>query len=294
MGKTTETSPVSSKMLFEQLTQRLRGKPEVSQRILAHIREVSGHSTLPAFMTNGLEEPAKVETLALCLRAVITGDFTKLKGAVPRGQAPSAESQTTSQEEVVAKSWRCGCKTAGDTDWSFNGLVFATAEEAKAYGADLFSRWTELKEYQPIACDLPLTAKWDGKLIHLDEKKEEQKPAATSDAKADASETGSAQPSVAIVQATPEPVGQGMDPKLAAVMTALQSLVQQQPQKPAGVDEIKVRQIVQQVLAEGMKDTMAAQFREEIKIAKLQYMEAIKTMFEKRMEQFAKNIAEAV
>jgi hypothetical protein len=46
------------------------------------------------------------------------------------------------------KSFKVGCKTAGDTTWAYNALRFATREEAEAYGLDLAMRWTALRDYE--------------------------------------------------------------------------------------------------------------------------------------------------
>jgi hypothetical protein len=46
------------------------------------------------------------------------------------------------------KSFKVGVKTAGDTDWCFNAQRWATEEEAKKAGADLYRRWTAVKEWQ--------------------------------------------------------------------------------------------------------------------------------------------------
>ncbi len=50
--------------------------------------------------------------------------------------------------EAEPKSWKVGCKTRGDSDWAYNGLRFATKEEAEAYGSELFCRWTALEHYE--------------------------------------------------------------------------------------------------------------------------------------------------
>lgn len=44
------------------------------------------------------------------------------------------------------KSYKVGVKTAGDRDWVYNGLRFATREAAAAYASDLSSRWTAVRE----------------------------------------------------------------------------------------------------------------------------------------------------
>jgi len=48
----------------------------------------------------------------------------------------------------LSTSYKVACKTAGDTNWAYNALRFATREDAEAYGRDLFSRWLALSEYE--------------------------------------------------------------------------------------------------------------------------------------------------
>lgn len=48
---------------------------------------------------------------------------------------------------MTAKSYKVGVKTAGDTEWVYNGLRFRTAGEADRYGWNLASRWTAVREW---------------------------------------------------------------------------------------------------------------------------------------------------
>lgn len=48
----------------------------------------------------------------------------------------------------MAKSFKVGVKTAGDTNWAYNGLRFASSEAANDYGFDLSCRWTAVTEYE--------------------------------------------------------------------------------------------------------------------------------------------------
>ena len=43
-------------------------------------------------------------------------------------------------------SFKVGVKTAGDSNWNYNGLRFATRAEADTYGLDLTMRWTAVRE----------------------------------------------------------------------------------------------------------------------------------------------------
>ena len=46
------------------------------------------------------------------------------------------------------RSWKLGVKTRGDRTWVYNGLRFATYEEAMTWGADLYSLWTAVESYE--------------------------------------------------------------------------------------------------------------------------------------------------
>jgi hypothetical protein len=48
----------------------------------------------------------------------------------------------------MAKSFKVACKTTTSEPWAYNALRFATREAAAAYGANLFMRWTALREYE--------------------------------------------------------------------------------------------------------------------------------------------------
>jgi hypothetical protein len=48
------------------------------------------------------------------------------------------------------QSYKVGVKTQGDKDWVSNGLRFKTEEDAKAYGQDLFCRWTAVNEWKVL------------------------------------------------------------------------------------------------------------------------------------------------
>jgi hypothetical protein len=52
-------------------------------------------------------------------------------------------------------SFKVGVNTAGDrpNTWNFNGLRFATQEEAQAYGIDLMMRWTAVRDFQVFESD---------------------------------------------------------------------------------------------------------------------------------------------
>ena len=46
-------------------------------------------------------------------------------------------------------SFKTAVQIKGESRWSYNGLVFATAEEAEACGQDLSRRWSLLENSNP-------------------------------------------------------------------------------------------------------------------------------------------------
>jgi len=101
MGSPTPAaSATDPNFLFAALVERLRGATgEVQQRITAHVREVSGHATLPAFHNNGATPAEKCGVYRVCLKAILTGDYTPLKGVIPAGQAKTAEPPKPASKE---------------------------------------------------------------------------------------------------------------------------------------------------------------------------------------------------
>ena len=47
-------------------------------------------------------------------------------------------------------------KVRGEGGWSYNSLVFATAEEAEAYGLDLSHRWMLVEGWEAQPTDQPV------------------------------------------------------------------------------------------------------------------------------------------
>ena len=43
-------------------------------------------------------------------------------------------------------------------EWNTNGIALGTEEEAQAYGADLYSRWTLVREWEVRSSDEPRSA----------------------------------------------------------------------------------------------------------------------------------------
>lgn len=81
-----------SNVLFRELSERLRSKPpEVSQRVVAHLRAKTNHQTLPSYHNNGASEQDKVDTYLELLKALLKDDWTQLQGQIASGQAKAAE-----------------------------------------------------------------------------------------------------------------------------------------------------------------------------------------------------------
>ena len=295
MEKLVTRVSLSSKTLFSELTTRLKGKPDITQRVMAHIREVSGHATLPAYINNGATEQEKVEVLATCLRAILSNNFSELKGDVPKGQAPAGDppDESTRVPATKVNSFKVGCKDNKDCKtWTYNNLRFFTADEAKEYGSDLFSRWIGLAAYEVHESEEEAVHHFaGGKVIYPEEKKPVPAPEPPPEVKEQTTETVNTPPPTPV----PQPLVSVVDPKLIAITEALRALVQPAAvQQPAGIDEAKVREIVRQVLAEELQKAVAIQLHAEVKAAKFELVTAIQGYQETNWKRLSKAIAEVV
>lgn len=102
---------MNSSTLTRELVSRLQGKPELQQRITAHIREKTGHVTIPSFVNNGATETTKMQILGECVSAVLAfnkgkADWdAKLLGSIPNGQAGAPErDEPTPEVEPTAET----------------------------------------------------------------------------------------------------------------------------------------------------------------------------------------------
>ncbi len=87
----------------------------------------------------------------------------KVADYVARASAPKSKPQGP-------VSWKIGCKTAEKENWTYNGLRFATKEEAEAWGKDLSWRWTALHSYEVHESADAVTHRWtDGKARAIDD-----------------------------------------------------------------------------------------------------------------------------
>jgi hypothetical protein len=64
-------------------------------------------------------------------------------------------------EETKVGAWKCWVHGIGDRDFTSNGLVFATKEEAESYGAELLSRWYGADRIEARQSDEPPTHRFN-------------------------------------------------------------------------------------------------------------------------------------
>jgi len=70
---------------------------------------------------------------------------------------------------LTLQSYKVGVLTPGDREWVYNGLRFASAGEARAYGADLYARWTAVRDVTVTPCaDVPNYAYIGGRVVALE------------------------------------------------------------------------------------------------------------------------------
>lgn len=156
MTKVVDNRAADPNFLFSQLADRFKKAPATAQqRILAHIRSVSGHNSLPSYHNNGATTEQKLEVYKVCIKALIREDYSELSGDVPSGQAEvaaSAEAVSPPANEIPKpvgiRSFKVGVKTHGDKDWACNAMRFATHDEAERYGSDLNSRWMAVEKWE--------------------------------------------------------------------------------------------------------------------------------------------------
>jgi hypothetical protein len=69
---------------------------------------------------------------------------------------------------VVMASWKVEVQTYGETNWSGNGLRFATEDEAKACAIDLAGRWTMVEKWRTARSFDAVNYKWEnGKAVNV-------------------------------------------------------------------------------------------------------------------------------
>ena len=66
-------------------------------------------------------------------------------------------------------SFKTAVQVIGESGWSYNGLAFATSEEAEAWGLDLSHRWILVEKWEAQPGNEPVNYKFEGgQLIKVD------------------------------------------------------------------------------------------------------------------------------
>jgi hypothetical protein len=69
----------------------------------------------------------------------------------------------------MTMNWRPMVQVSGRSEWSGNGLVFATKQEAEDNAKDLMQRWTLVTDTRADETDNPVNYKWtDGRLVAVE------------------------------------------------------------------------------------------------------------------------------
>lgn len=66
------------------------------------------------------------------------------------------------------QSWAPHVRTRGETDWTKNGLRFATKEEAEGWAHDLSGRWTAVEETGAVEAPEPVNYRFNLELRVLE------------------------------------------------------------------------------------------------------------------------------
>ena len=70
--------------------------------------------------------------------------------------------------EGTKMSFKVAIKVRGESTSSYNGLRFATSEEATNYGRNLYSRWMLMESFSIEESEESVNYAWvDGNLMHL-------------------------------------------------------------------------------------------------------------------------------
>ena len=66
-------------------------------------------------------------------------------------------------------SFKTAVRIKGESRWTYNGLFFATSEEAEAWGRDLSRRWSLLEKWEAQTSNEPVNYKFEnGQLIKVE------------------------------------------------------------------------------------------------------------------------------
>ena len=66
-------------------------------------------------------------------------------------------------------SFKTAVQVKEESRWTYNGLFFATSEEAEAWGRDLSRRWSLLEKWEAQTSNEPVNYKYEnGQLIKVE------------------------------------------------------------------------------------------------------------------------------
>jgi hypothetical protein len=66
-------------------------------------------------------------------------------------------------------SFKTAVRIKGESRWTYNGLFFATSEEAEAWGRDVSRRWSLLEKWEVQTSNEPVNYKYEnGQLIKVE------------------------------------------------------------------------------------------------------------------------------
>jgi len=66
-------------------------------------------------------------------------------------------------------SFKTAVRIKDESRWTYNGLFFATSEEAEAWGRDLSRRWSLLEKWEAQTSNEPVNYKYEnGQLIKVE------------------------------------------------------------------------------------------------------------------------------
>lgn len=122
--------------------------------------------TMEAHLKYGIAGMTAATERALLARGLVE-DSARKPGYLVLSVAGEKESARLLGEPIV--SWKAGVLTQGDEDWVYNGLRFATSEEAEGYIRALAWKWMGVKATHVEPSKDPVTDRWvDGKAVRLE------------------------------------------------------------------------------------------------------------------------------
>lgn len=62
----------------------------------------------------------------------------------------------------MAQSWKAEVVADSSGEWTANAQRFATEDEARNYVANLYARWSSVRQTRVVESDDPVNAQWTG------------------------------------------------------------------------------------------------------------------------------------